>query len=92
MMRLWRRLWPRYQFSPSLDQSLIAAMEDEARWMISNGLTPEKQVPDFYELHLSWMALKTSKTGSGQHHPLSRMRVKRFKGSHLDLFGNRTEE
>ena len=32
------RLWPRYQFSLSLDQSLIAAMEDEARWMMSNNL------------------------------------------------------
>ncbi len=41
------RAWPRYQFALSLDQSLIAAMEDEARWMIKNGLTTEKQVPDF---------------------------------------------
>ena len=31
----------------SLDQSLITAMEDEARWMIKNNLTTEKQVPDF---------------------------------------------
>lgn len=37
----------RYQFSLSLDQALIVAMEDEARWMIKNGLTNEKQVPDF---------------------------------------------
>lgn len=41
------KLWPRYQFSLSLDQSLIAAMEDEARWMIKNNLTDKKQVPDF---------------------------------------------
>jgi NitT/TauT family transport system substrate-binding protein len=41
------RAWSRNRFSLSLDQSLIAAMEDEARWMISNGLTAEKQVPDF---------------------------------------------
>jgi NitT/TauT family transport system substrate-binding protein len=40
-------IWPRYQFSLSLDQSLITAMEDEARWMIKNNLTPEKKVPDF---------------------------------------------
>ena len=40
-------IWPRYQFSLSLDQSLITAMEDEARWMIKNNLTSEKQVPDF---------------------------------------------
>jgi ABC-type nitrate/sulfonate/bicarbonate transport system substrate-binding protein len=41
------RIWPEHQFSLSLDQSLITAMEDEARWMIKNNLTTEKQVPDF---------------------------------------------
>ncbi|MBI5583938.1 MAG: NrtA/SsuA/CpmA family ABC transporter substrate-binding protein [Deltaproteobacteria bacterium] len=41
------RVWPRYQFSLSLDQSLIAAMEDEARWMMSHNLTLEKKMPDF---------------------------------------------
>ncbi len=40
-------VWPDYEFSLSLGQSLITAMEDEARWMISNGLTTEKQVPNF---------------------------------------------
>ena len=40
-------IWPRYQFSLSLDESLIIAMEDEARWMISNNLTDEKTVPNF---------------------------------------------
>jgi NitT/TauT family transport system substrate-binding protein len=39
--------WPRNQFSLSLDQSVIAAMEDEARWMIKNNLTREKTIPDF---------------------------------------------
>ena len=39
-------IWPRQQFALSLDQALVAAMEDEARWMMRNGLTPEKQVPD----------------------------------------------
>jgi NitT/TauT family transport system substrate-binding protein len=42
-------VWPRYQISLSLDQSLILAMEDEARWMIKNNLTNEKQVPNFLE-------------------------------------------
>lgn len=42
-------IWPRYQFSLSLDQSLILAMEDEARWMISNNLTAEKAVPNFLD-------------------------------------------
>ncbi len=30
------RVWSEYQFSLFLDQSLITAMEDEARWMISS--------------------------------------------------------
>jgi NitT/TauT family transport system substrate-binding protein len=41
------RIWPEHQFSLSLDQSLVLALEDEARWMIGNNLTMEKQVPDF---------------------------------------------
>ncbi len=41
------KVWSENQFSLSLDQSLITAMEDEARWMIKNNLTNEKQVPDF---------------------------------------------
>jgi NitT/TauT family transport system substrate-binding protein len=40
-------IWSENQFSLSLDQSLVTAMEDEARWMIKNKLTTEKQVPDF---------------------------------------------
>jgi sulfonate transport system substrate-binding protein len=35
------------QFSLSLDQSLILAMEGEARWLISNNLTKQTVVPDF---------------------------------------------
>ncbi len=42
-------VWSQNQFSLSLDQSLILAMEDEARWMIGNNLTPEKQVPNFQD-------------------------------------------
>ena len=40
-------VWSQNQFSLSLDQSLIMTMEDEARWMIANKLTSEKQIPDF---------------------------------------------
>jgi NitT/TauT family transport system substrate-binding protein len=40
-------VWFQNQFSLSLDQALIVTMEDEARWMIANRLTSEKQVPDF---------------------------------------------
>ncbi len=42
-------VWSQNQFSLSLDQSLILAMEDEARWMISNNLTAEKTVPNFLD-------------------------------------------
>jgi NitT/TauT family transport system substrate-binding protein len=40
-------VWSENQFSLSLDQSLITAMEDEARWMVKNKLTSERQIPDF---------------------------------------------
>jgi NitT/TauT family transport system substrate-binding protein len=40
-------MWPANRFSLSLDQSLISAMEDEARWMIANNLTNATAVPDF---------------------------------------------
>lgn len=39
--------WSNTQFYLSLDQSLIIAMEDEARWMIYNNLTDMKTSPDF---------------------------------------------
>ncbi len=42
-------VWSQNQFSLSLDQSLILAMEDEARWMIRNNLTSEKAVPNFMD-------------------------------------------
>ncbi|HWQ18876.1 MAG TPA: ABC transporter substrate-binding protein [Methanotrichaceae archaeon] len=40
-------VWQQNQFSLSLDQSLITAMEDEGRWMIKNNLTTEKTLPYF---------------------------------------------
>lgn len=42
-----KSVWPRHNFSLSLDQTLIVAMKDEAQWMIDNHLTSEKQIPDF---------------------------------------------
>ena len=56
-------IWPRYQFSLSLDQSLITAMEDEARWMIKNNLSSEKAFPDFTN-HIYVDALKAVKPGA----------------------------
>jgi NitT/TauT family transport system substrate-binding protein len=42
------RVWAQNDFSLSLDQSLIVAME-AGRWMIKNGLTSAKGVPDFVD-------------------------------------------
>jgi NitT/TauT family transport system substrate-binding protein len=47
--RYFRTIWPEYQISVRLDQSLILALEDQARWMISNGFTDHDEVPDFME-------------------------------------------
>jgi NitT/TauT family transport system substrate-binding protein len=44
-----KTIWPEHQFSLRLDQSLILAMEDQARWMIENKLTAEKNVPNFLD-------------------------------------------
>jgi ABC-type nitrate/sulfonate/bicarbonate transport system substrate-binding protein len=40
-------VWQQNQFTLSLDQSLVTAMEDEGRWMIANNLTSEKTIPNF---------------------------------------------
>ncbi len=42
-------IWPDHELSVRLDQSLITAMEDQARWMISNSLTTETRVPNFLD-------------------------------------------
>ncbi|RJQ48417.1 MAG: hypothetical protein C4530_24665 [Desulfobacteraceae bacterium] len=44
------------------NQSLIAAMRDEARWIIKNNLTTEKQVPDFLDYNYA-DGLKAVKPG-----------------------------
>ncbi len=41
------KIRPLHQYSLTLDQSLITAMEDEGRWMIGNNLTNEGQLPNF---------------------------------------------
>ncbi len=41
------KVWPQQESSVTLDNSLIVALEDEARWMIKNNLNQEMQVPDF---------------------------------------------
>ena len=39
--------WQSHQFSLSLDQSLISAMQDESRWMIQSNLTNSTAIPNF---------------------------------------------
>ena len=41
--------WHPGEFSIFLDRSLVLAMEDEARWLLSSNQTTEKQVPDFLD-------------------------------------------
>jgi NitT/TauT family transport system substrate-binding protein len=52
-----RSLWPSYRFRVTLDQGLILALEDEARWAISNKLTPQTAMPNYLD-HVDLNALK----------------------------------
>ncbi len=56
-------IWPDHQFSLSLDQSLITAMEDEGRWMIKNNLTSTKKIPNFQD-YIYTKGLEEVKPGS----------------------------
>jgi ABC-type nitrate/sulfonate/bicarbonate transport system substrate-binding protein len=42
-------VWKQNQFSLSLDQSLISAMEGEARWLIGNNLSNQTSIPNFVD-------------------------------------------
>jgi NitT/TauT family transport system substrate-binding protein len=53
-------IWPSLNLSLSLNQSLIVAMEDEARWMIKNNMTTQTQVP-FFNDYIYEDALKALK-------------------------------
>ncbi|MYM73400.1 ABC transporter substrate-binding protein, partial [Duganella sp. FT134W] len=41
--------WPAHHFGLELDQSLLLALEDQARWAIKNGLGASRQVPNFLD-------------------------------------------
>lgn len=56
-------IWSENRLFLSLDQSLITAMEDEARWMIKNNLTKEKEIPDFTK-YIYIDGLKAVKSGA----------------------------
>lgn len=40
-------LWPRFRISTELNQDLLLVMEDQSAWIISNGLTKKRQVPNY---------------------------------------------
>ena len=42
-------VWVQNQYSLSLDQPFVVALEGEARWMITNNLTNETDVPNFID-------------------------------------------
>lgn len=54
------QIWQKMRFATSLDQSLIIAMEDETRWMMSNNLTKATLMP-VYPVNLSPEFLKKEK-------------------------------
>ena len=46
-------LWPTFQFSVTLDQSLLLTLEDETRWAIKNKLTGRTNIPNYlYHIYL----------------------------------------
>lgn len=50
---LLRNIRPKYVYEVSFDQSLLIAMEDQARWMIKNRLTQQTQVPNYLDYILA---------------------------------------
>jgi NitT/TauT family transport system substrate-binding protein len=57
------KIWPDHDFALTLDQSLLLAMEDEARWMDRNNLTGTRAIPNFLD-YLRTDGLKSIKPGS----------------------------
>jgi NitT/TauT family transport system substrate-binding protein len=41
--------WPSYHFDIELDQGLVLALEDRARWAIRNRMAASDQMPNFLE-------------------------------------------
>jgi len=66
------QMWPGHQFGLSLDQSLLIAMNDEARWAVANNLTKATSIPDLGETismqglrHVHPAAVKIMQGGTG---------------------------
>lgn len=55
--------WPKFNHTVTLNQELILNMEREAQWVISNGLTDQKRVPNYLDF-ISFNALEKAKPDS----------------------------
>jgi len=53
-------IWPEHEFSLALDQALIIAMEDQARWLIDSGSTETTGLPNFTD-YIDVAPLKATK-------------------------------
>ncbi|MFH1114462.1 MAG: ABC transporter substrate-binding protein [Pseudomonadota bacterium] len=58
--RFFESLWKKNSFRVTLPQALILTMEDQARWMMSAGLTKRAEIPDFLD-PIYWDGLKSLK-------------------------------
>lgn len=49
-LKVVKDIWHDVEFSLGLSEALLTTMEDEARWVLRNGLAPGKEIPNFLEL------------------------------------------
>jgi ABC-type nitrate/sulfonate/bicarbonate transport system substrate-binding protein len=61
--RYMKYAWPKSKFEVSLPQALVIVMEDEARWMIKNGLSAADRVPN-YIYSINFDGIQAAKPGS----------------------------
>ncbi len=47
-----QKLWPTFRFQVSLDHATLLLMESQARWAMTEGLTPVKALPDLLDFFL----------------------------------------
>lgn len=55
-----QRIWDRYTLTLSLDQALILTLEEQSRWAVASGLTPQRPLPNYLEA-IYWKALEQVK-------------------------------
>jgi NitT/TauT family transport system substrate-binding protein len=63
-MEYVKYMWKQILFSVKLDQELMLAMEDEARWVIENNLTTQSQIPNYLD-YIYFNALEAIKPEAG---------------------------